>query len=58
VTALELIQQLESGTPHPVNFLYGEEDFFSEGTHRQADAPLDHAGQPALFFLDKIRSYQ
>jgi DNA polymerase-3 subunit delta len=28
VTALELIQQLESGTPHPVYFLYGEEDFF------------------------------
>lgn len=28
MTALELIQQLESGTPHPVYFLYGEEDFF------------------------------
>jgi DNA polymerase-3 subunit delta len=28
VTALELIQQIESGTPHPVYFLYGEEDFF------------------------------
>jgi len=28
VTALELIQQIESGTTHPVYFLYGEEDFF------------------------------
>ena len=28
MTALELIQQLESGTTHPVYFLYGEEDFF------------------------------
>jgi DNA polymerase III subunit delta len=28
VTALELIQQLGSGAPHPVYFLYGEEDFF------------------------------
>ena len=28
MTALDLIQQLESGTPHPVYFLYGEEDFF------------------------------
>ncbi len=28
MTAVELIQQLESGTPHPVYFLYGEEDFF------------------------------
>ncbi len=28
MTALELIQQLESGTPYPVYFLYGEEDFF------------------------------
>ncbi len=28
MTALELIQQIESGTTHPVYFLYGEEDFF------------------------------
>ncbi len=28
MTALELIQQLESGQPHPVYFFYGEEDFF------------------------------
>jgi DNA polymerase-3 subunit delta len=28
VTALELIEQLESGKWHPVYFLYGEEDFF------------------------------
>ena len=28
MTALDLIQQLEAGTPHPVYFLYGEEDFF------------------------------
>jgi DNA polymerase-3 subunit delta len=28
VTALELIQQLESDTTYPVYFLYGEEDFF------------------------------
>jgi len=28
MTALELIQQLDSGTPYPVYFLYGEEDFF------------------------------
>lgn len=28
MTALELIQQLESGSPQPVYFLYGEEDFF------------------------------
>ena len=28
MTALDLIQQLDSGTPHPVYFLYGEEDFF------------------------------
>jgi len=28
VTALELIDQLESGKWHPVYFLYGEEDFF------------------------------
>ena len=28
MTALELIQQIESGTTHPVYCLYGEEDFF------------------------------
>ncbi|CCQ90283.1 putative DNA polymerase III, delta subunit [Nitrospina gracilis 3/211] len=29
MTALELIRALNSGTRHPVYFLYGEEDFFS-----------------------------